>query len=374
MKLVDLSYHYNAGCSDPLAQLQRQAPAIQYVDHLPEGCQPTVVKFLDCEGHLKKDAVDYHFFKGEAARFWVPHKAHRLLRELDPDVVILHGFLFPWQVMALRQALGRRVKLLVQHHADRPGSFWWRVLQKRADACTDGYLFSAPELADPFLNKGIISAPDKVFVAPPGSTSFALKDQASARRVTSVQGAPAFIWVGRLDANKDPLTALNAFHRYSLQHPGARLYLLYTTDGLLPQVQDFINKHQLGEKVNLVGKTPYAEMEAWYNSADYYISTSHEESYGFSLVEAMACGCTPVVSGIPSFREITGRDNQARLFSPGDAQSLYEQLCTLPPAAPASRAAVARYFHEHLSYTAMAQTIYSVCQQLTGIEMHELAG
>jgi glycosyltransferase involved in cell wall biosynthesis len=374
LKLIDLSYYYSFGYSDPLALLERQAPAIQYVDHLPKGCQAAVVKFLDYEGHLKKNGVDFYFFSGEASRFWVPQKAHRLLRDLDPDVVILHGFLFPWQVISLRKALGRRVKLLVQHHADHPGRLWWRALQKRADACTDGYLFSAPELATPFLKKGIINSPAKVFVAPPGSTTFTLKNQAAARQATGVQGKPAFIWVGRLDANKDSLTALEAFYHYSLQHPAARLYMIYQTETMLPQVQNFIRKYSLGEQVILVGKRPYEEMQDWYNSADYYLSTSYTESYGFSLVEAMACGCTPVVTNIPSFRAITGMYHQAHHFAPGDAQGLYEQLSTLPPATPASREAAARYFREHLSYTAMAQAIYSVCQQLTGIEVHELAG
>jgi glycosyltransferase involved in cell wall biosynthesis len=374
LKLVDLSYYYNADLSDPLALLRRQTPAISYVDHLPDGCQPTVVKFLDYEGYLKNGGVDYYFFRGETSRFWVPHQAHRLLRELDPDVVILHGFLFPWQVITLRQALGQRVKLLLQHHADRPGRFWQRALQKRADACIDGYLFSALELAQPFLKKGLIAGPDKVFVVPPGSTSFALADQASARKGTGVLGAPVFIWVGRLDRNKDPLTALRAFYHYSLQYPAARLYMLYQADGLLPQVQDFIRHHQLSEQVTLVSKIPYPEMEAWYNSAGYYLSTSHAESYGFSLVEALACGCTPVVTDIPSFRAITGRHRPGFLFAPGDAQGLYQQLCTLPPPSAAGRAATAHYFGEHLSYTAMAQAIYRVCRKLTGVEAHELAG
>lgn len=374
MKLIDLSYYHNAGCSDPLALLERQAPAIQYVNHLPKGCQPAVVKFLDFEGHLKKSAVDYYFFRGEASRFWVPHKAHQLLRELDPDAVILHGFLFPRQVIALRQALGPKVKLLLQHHADRPGRFWQRALQKRADTCLDGYLFSAPELAAPFLQRGIIADPGKVFIASPGSTSFTLTDQAVARQATGVLGAPAFLWVGRLDANKDPLTALEAFYPYSLQHPRARLYLLYQADGLLPLVQDFIRHHRLDNQVILAGKQPYAAMQAWYNSADYYISTSHTESYGFSLVEAMACGCTPIVTNIPSFRVITGRDNLAHLFAPGDAQGLYEQLCTLPLSNIESREKMNCYFREQLSFTAMAQALYTVCRQLTGVEAHELAG
>ena len=235
-------------------------------------------------------------------------------------------------------------------------------------------MFSAPELAAPFLQRGIIRSPEKVFVAPPGSTSFTLQDQAAARQITGVQGTPAFIWVGRLDNNKDPLTILKAFYPYSLQHPRARLYLLYQAEDLLPQVQDFIGHHSLSGQVALVGKRPYEEMQAWYNSADYYISTSHAESYGFSLVEAMACGCTPIVTHIPSFRAITGSNKQARLFTPGDAQGLCKLLCTLPPGNNLDHKAMASYFRAHLSYTAMAQAIYSVCRQLTGIEAHELAG
>jgi glycosyltransferase involved in cell wall biosynthesis len=373
LKLIDLSYYHYHGCSDPLAVLDRQAAAIPYVDHLPDGCHPIVVKFMDYEGRLKKGSVDYHFFSGKASPFWVPHKAHRFIRELEPDVVLLHSLLFPRQVMALRQALGKRVKLMVQHHAEYPGAWWQLALQRKADPCVNGYLFASKELARPWQERNVIRNSSRIFTAPEGSNGFTLRDKKASRKATGVEGEPAFLWVGRLDANKDPLTALQAFHHYRFLQPQARLYMLYQTKNLLQEVSSFIDDHQLQDHVVLVGEKPYAEMEAWYNSADYYLSTSHSESYGFSLVEALACGCTPIVTELPSFRNITAIGTIGTLFPAGNAVSLFEQLCKVTEMpSEASRQSIAKYFHEHLSFSAMARSIYSIGRQLTGVKTHEL--
>jgi glycosyltransferase involved in cell wall biosynthesis len=48
------------------------------------------------------------------------------------------------------------------------------------------------------------------------------------------------------------------------------------------------------------------ELVAIYRRAKTYAQLSAYESFGVALAESMACGCAPVISGIPALREVTG--------------------------------------------------------------------
>src|SRR5206468_4276990 len=119
-------------------------------------------------------------------------------------------------------------------------------------------------------------------------------------------GADNFLWIGRLNANKDPLTVLTAFEKYAIQVPSTKFYIIYQTEELLQQIKDRISKSEsLMNFVILVGKKYHNELTDWYSAADFFISGSHSEAAGYALVEAMACGCIPIVTNIPSFNNIT---------------------------------------------------------------------
>ena len=60
-------------------------------------------------------------------------------------------------------------------------------------------------------------------------------------------------------------------------------------------------------------------MADYYSAADVYVSASRSEGSGYALIEALACGLTPVVTDIAPFRAIAGEVG-AR-FAPGDADA-----------------------------------------------------
>ena len=47
-------------------------------------------------------------------------------------------------------------------------------------------------------------------------------------------------------------------------------------------------------------------MELRFRATDFYLQTSHREGSGYSLIEALACGATPLVTDIPAARKIVG--------------------------------------------------------------------
>ena len=85
----------------------------------------------------------------------------------------------------------------------------------------------------------------------------------------------------------------------------------------------------LAARVHLLGRVPHEEVETLCRAADLFVLGSHREGSGYALLEALACGLTPVVSDIPSFRSLTGNGAIGALVSVGDvagfAASIVEQ-------------------------------------------------
>ena len=63
------------------------------------------------------------------------------------------------------------------------------------------------------------------------------------------------------------------------------------------------------------------------SAADIFVSGSHHEGSGYSLIEAMSCGVMPCVTNIPSFRAITG--GIGVLWAVGDADACAAALADL---------------------------------------------
>lgn len=60
----------------------------------------------------------------------------------------------------------------------------------------------------------------------------------------------------------------------------------------------------ISSRTQFVGWLDAAENRAWYEQAELYMSIPGKDSISVSLLEAMALGCIPVVSDIPSNREV----------------------------------------------------------------------
>jgi glycosyltransferase involved in cell wall biosynthesis len=73
---------------------------------------------------------------------------------------------------------------------------------------------------------------------------------------------------------------------------------------------------------------------------------SHHESAGYALIEALACGATPIVSDIPSFRRLTGGGSIGALAPVGDAAAFARALVDL---AARPRAVLRRQAVEHFA-------------------------
>src|SRR5205814_7581770 len=104
---------------------------------------------------------------------------------------------------------------------------------------------------------------------------------AAARAETGLTGSPAILWVGRLNANKDPLTALEGFERALADLPEATLTMIYGTAELIDEVRGWIARSSsLSERVRLLGAVGHERMAAFHSAADLFLVGSHHEGSG----------------------------------------------------------------------------------------------
>jgi len=198
------------------------------------------------------------------------------VRNTKPDVVIVHGIIFSLQIILLRMKLGRDVRIVVQHHAERPWGGIRGVLQRIADNCIDVYLFAAKALARQWIAMGLIANTAKIEEFMSASSIFMPYDSISARQTVQVIGERVYLWVGRLDSNKDPVTVLKAFLRFAQRNRNATFYLIYQTGEFIDALTKIMDDHpELQDHVHLVGRVHHADLQPWYCRADFVISGSH---------------------------------------------------------------------------------------------------
>src|SRR3954466_5975746 len=116
MHLTDLSFNANPQIDNPAEALNRHKEGYGYARYIKSYLHLSVVAHLGYEGTLTVDDIRYTFFK-RRDKFWhIPSKTLRHLKATKPEIIMSQGMIFPLQVIALRLALGKDTKILIQHH------------------------------------------------------------------------------------------------------------------------------------------------------------------------------------------------------------------------------------------------------------------
>ena len=328
------------------------------------------VSVIQSSGHsrvLRRNEVDYHFLPLRDGRGQMP--SHRtfaaLIRRMAPQVLHVHGLGFPAEVLLMAEA-APGIPILLQDHANRPPRWWRRSAWKRCGQAIAGVTFCQRQQARPFIAAGVLAGDTAVYEVPESTSRFTPADREAARRGASVAGDPLLLWVGHLDANKDPLTVLEAIAAAAGELPRLQLWCCFGTAPLLPQVRRRIASDRLlSDRVHLLGRVPHARIEQLMRAADFFISGSHRESTGYALIEALACGLPPLVTDIPSFRALTADGAVGQLWRAGYAPSLCSALLqSSARASPADRAAVRQHFERELSFEALGRKLTAVYADL----------
>ena len=212
-----------------------------------------------------------------------------------PLVVTLHD-LIPWAYRG-RGLRGERLRYW-------PG----RRLLRRADAVlavSDATAADAQRLA------GVEAG--RLQVVPEGVSSVFQPRDDSAPRVAARFGLqPGYLlYVGSLDARKDPGALLAAWRQVRSSAPDVRLVLAGSPGAQAPA--------QMAGAVR-VGQVSEEELADLYSAAGCLVFPSRYEGFGLPLLEAMACGCPAVGYANSSLPEVAGE--AAELVADGDAEAL----------------------------------------------------
>jgi len=332
------------------------------------GADIAVVQAAHQDHELSRDGVRFCFVRARSPTRWqrrlgpwawpAPSQWIHRIRQLEPDLVHLHSLSFPRHAAALRRALPR-VRLLVQDHADHPPPGWRRALHRRGLAQADALAFTAASQAEPFREARVVSPRARVFEIPESSSKFTPGDRAAARRETGLHGDPCLLWLGHLDANKDPLTVLEALRLALGDLPDVQLWMAYRKAPLLTELSVYLDAHAaLAPHVHRLGPQPHERVERLLRAADYLVQGSHVEGSGFAIIEALACGTPPLVTDIPSFRVLTAGGRAGALTPPGNPQAMRDawvQWARGPR--DEQRAAARAHFEKELSFDAIGRKL-----------------
>lgn len=358
MKVVHVSF----------ACVERFSDAADWLNHigfftgiLEEMAGRVDVESVHCIGKTgiqTRNGVRYHMLRVTGLAKLTGFPVSRLVASLNPDVVILHGLMYPVQTWLMRRIVAGNVRVYYQHHAERPMRLPKNLLQRAVDKFVTGYFFASKELALDWVNAGQISSIEKVHEVMEVSSDLRPSD-----RISFSERRQNYLWVGRLDDNKDPLTLIRGFARFFEAGAPGTLYVIYKGDSLLSKVLELIRGTSQSERIVVVGPVDHHELAKWYSKCGFIISTSHYEGSGTAVCEAMAFGCIPVLSNIPSFRMMTDGGRIGRLFTAGDAEALVDALRQIHAVdlAAESRQVISR-FNTTLSFRAIAEKILKITE------------
>jgi glycosyltransferase involved in cell wall biosynthesis len=364
LRIVQVNAVYDHQLRSPDALLDRYATLTDWSTSIAKaGAAVQVVQRFAADAKVVRDGITYEFVKDDQPP-WLstsgaPPSLIDAVVRAQPDVVHVNGLIFPALVGALRRALPVPVAIVVQHHGGEfpvrgagPVGMWrrrkWRQGLEGADACS----FTAIEQAQAWRAAGVLDSQPVIEIVEAG-TRIRQVTRERARAATGLSGAPLILWVGRLTANKDPLTVLDGLEAALPLLHDARVAFLFSEQMLGDQVAERIKSSAvLSDRISLIGRVPHDEIANYYGAADLFVSGSHSEGSGYALIEALACGLVPIVTDIPSFRTIAGA---AGVFWPaGNAAALSSALVDASARdLPAEREKVQRQFADVLSWEAI---------------------
>ena len=136
------------------------------------------------------------------------------------------------------------------------------------------------------------------------------------------------VTAARLTPHKRVDLLLRAFLQIAAAHPEARLWVM--GDGeQAGELRSLVEGHPGRDQVRLMGRVLPSELLRVYQAADVFALFSLWEGLSNSLLEAMACGLAPVVTGVSGMADVVADGATGLLIPPDDEAAAVLVLETL---------------------------------------------
>jgi glycosyltransferase involved in cell wall biosynthesis len=137
---------------------------------------------------------------------------------------------------------------------------------------------------------------------------------------------PYFLSVSTIEPRKNFMGVLGAFQHFIELNPS--LPHILVCSGLWgwknDELRDYIQYHNLSERVRFTGYTELEDLPTLYNHATGFIYLSFYEGFGLPILEAMKSRCPVICSNTSSMPEVIG--DAGILVSPSDQRAVADAL------------------------------------------------
>jgi len=116
------------------------------------------------------------------------------------------------------------------------------------------------------------------------------------------------VFVGRLVKQKDPMLLLRAYNRLEAGLKKKSEILIIGEGDKRKKLESFIKKHNLNEKVRLLGALPREKVFDVLKKSNIFVLTSNWEGFPRSILEAMSCGLPVIASNVGGVQESVSED------------------------------------------------------------------
>jgi D-inositol-3-phosphate glycosyltransferase len=187
----------------------------------------------------------------------------------------------------------------------------------------------AQELID-----GYGADPQRVCIVPPGVDlgTFQPMDRVEARREIGYGSGRLLLFVGRLERLKGVEVAIRALALLrDRQHDDVRLLILGEDshegdESEKERLKAIASDIGVRDRVDFVGSVAHHELPYFYAAADVCVMPSYSESFGLVALEAQACGCPVVASGVSGLRSVVRDGVSGYLIDEHDPAAYAERI------------------------------------------------
>ena len=256
----------------------------------------------------------------------------RVVSEFKPDIIIANSL---WAYCLVRRsAITGQIPVICAVHAEvQPKRHFKKAVFKLFSARmlkpAAGFFAVSPGIADEIRSLGVPE--NKIRVIPNGID---LARFCPGNRHHDARSGLIIGTTGRLHPGKGQDTFLKIAATLAVQFPTMRFWIAgeeavtaAENQGFTQHLRAMIRDLGLHGKVDLLGFCN--DIPGLLANTDILISTSREESFGLSVLEAMACGLPVVVSDVGGLKTLVEHNQTGFLIDPDDVPGYVSAVVTL---------------------------------------------